>query len=305
MTQLKVKEAPLYNVKKEDVIKFYHFVYAFILDLKRRKGDRVTHRHRAAVKEPGWAAAEIIYLALYGYTKKTKFSKKTQYLKWKSAPKSFEKRVIYLLGTEGIKYVKEKEKELLNIREERGVQGIAPVSTISYELRTGDEEVQIRMQRYIEDFDLHSAVDIDVLKNLVQTQILIESAHKNLSKGEGTSFDLKSLASQLKDYALLLGLSKKDRLDFGAERKKGSIAELATVYEQTLQEYPEIKHDFLMDELNMLLDKHERLNEDGEREIASKSFRIISGGFTIEEALSMTGRKRKNAKSSKNRSSNT
>jgi len=305
MRNLKLKEAPLFDVTQEEVIKFYHFVYAFVLDLKRRKGTNVTHRHRSAVNEPGWAAAEILYLALYGYTKKTKFAKKSQYLKWKNAPYTLEKRIMSLLGIEGKKFVKEKEEELLNIKKELKIEGPATVNTLSYNLRTDDQEIQIRMQRYIEDFDLHSAVDIDILKNLVQTQVLIETAHKKLSEGKPTNFDLKSLATQLKDYAILLGLSKKDRLDFGTERKKGSIAELAGTYEQTLQEYASIEQEFLIEELNMLLDKHERLNDDGERELSLKAFRTISGGYTLEEALSMTNRKRKNAKRQKSRPSNT
>lgn len=305
MAKLIIKEAPIFDVTKEDVLKFYSFVYSFIIDLRDKTEGRVKYKHRAAIKEPGWAASEIVYLALYGYTKKTKFAKKSQYLKWKSAPRSFEKRVMHLLGREGERYIRQQEEALLNIRKEANATDTQPVNSLSYELRTDSNEVQVRMQKYIEDFDLHSAVDIDVLKNLVQTQILIETAHKRLAKGEGTSFDLKSLATQLKDYALLLGLSKKDRIDFGAERKKGSIAELATIYEETLQEYPEIEHDFFVEELNMLLDKHERLTEDGEREVTSKSFKVISGGYTIEEALAITGRKRKHAKKIKGRSSNT
>lgn len=304
MVMSSVKEDPLFNIKKEDAVKFYHFIYAFIMDMKEKSGGKVKFRYKAAVTEPGWAAAEILFLAMYGYTKKTKFAKKSQYLKWRSAPKSLETRVIHLLGKEGKRYILEKEAELRHIKTEANVPQDTHVDSISYRLRTDSDEVQLRMQKYMEDFDLHSAVDIDVLKNLVQTQILIETAHQRLAKGEGTTMDLKSLATQLKDYALLLGLSKKDRIDFGAERKKGSIAELATVYEQTIQEYPELEHEFFVEELNMLLDKHERLTQDGEREISSKSFRIISGGYTIEEALSITGRKRKNAKPPKGRSSN-
>lgn len=299
MKSLNIKEAPLYNVTIEDIHKYYNFTYAFILDLKKRKGSNVSNRHRIAVREPGWAAAEIMYLALYGYTKKTKFAKSSQYLKWKTAPKSLERRVIVLLGPDAVKFIKRQEAEITVARTQKKAAPDTPVNTISYELRTDDTEIQNRMQRYIEDFDLHSAIDRDILKNLIQTQLLIETAHKKIAMGEHNSFDLKSLSLQLKDYTLLLGLSKKDRIDFGAERKKGSIAELATVYEETLREYPELEQEFLHEELVMLLDKHERLTEDGERELSIKSFRIISGGYSIEEALSITGRKRKHAKKPK------
>jgi hypothetical protein len=301
MKNRKVKESPLFEVKKEEIIKYYNFIYAYILDLKRRKGSNVSNRHKAAVREPGWASSEILYLALYGYTKKTKFSKGTQYLSWKTIPKTFEKRVLSLLGPDVRKFIMLKENEILNVKDSAAPEGPVHVNTLSYDLRTDSQEVLDRMQKYIEDYDLHSAVDIDILKNLVQTQILIESAHKKLTKGEHTAFDLKDLSVQLKNYTTLLGLSKKDRLDLGAERKRGSIGELATIYEETLKEYPELEQEFFLEELNMLLDKHERLTEDGERELSSKSFKIISGGYTLEEAFAITDRRRKNAKQPKNR----
>jgi len=300
MKKQRPKETPLFNVTKEEIIQLYNFIYAYLLDLKKRKGHRITRRHKAAVNEPSWACAEIIYLALYGYTKKTKFSKTNQYLRWPNPKPDFKKRVMHLLGPEAQYYVKQKEKELLGIRVERKIppEEKAIVNTISYELKTTNMEIQSRMQKYIDDFDLHSSIDLDILRNLVQTQLLIEVAHKALAEGKHSSQDLKSLSLQLKEYASLLGLSKKDRVDFGSERKKGSIAELASTYEETLREYPTLEQEFLIDELNMLIDKHERLNDDGERELSIKAFRTISGGYTMEEARSMTGRKRKYVKKS-------
>ena len=301
MSTLRYKEKPLFDVKTNDILKMYDFLYSFFLFLRHKKGDKVTRRHKAAVDEPGWASAEILYMSLYGVKKKTKYSKQTKYLTWKNAPKSLQARIMNLLGPEGKSYLIETDRSQPRPKREPGVTQETPqvdqhVNHMSYTLRTDDIEIQTRMQKYIEDFDLHSAVDIDILRNLVQTQLLIELAHKALSEGKHTTQDLKSLSQQLKDYALLLGLSKKDRIDLGAERKKGSIAELASTYEETLREYPELEREFLIDELNMLLDKHERLDDDGESELALKAFRVISGGYTLEEARSITGRKRKNVK---------
>jgi hypothetical protein len=160
------------------------------------------------------------------------------------------------------------------------------------------------MQKYIDDFDLHSSIDQDVLKNLIQTQMMIEYAQGRMLLGQGTQYNLKELTDQLKSYTMLLGLSKKDRLEMGAERKKGSIAELASVYEETLKEYPQLEHDFLIEELEMLLDKYERPDHDGNREISAKTFRVVSGGYTLEEAREITGRKRKNVKNTKSSTPN-
>lgn len=296
------KEIPLFNVNKAEVVKYYQFVYMFLLYMRKRP--TISKRIKNATTEPTWGAAEIIYLALYGYTKKTKFSKAGQYIRWNKAPKSLEKRVMVLLGVEGKKYLAEQERKAGDTRQEAGATPDHPVNALSYEFRTDDIEVQRRMQRYIDDFDLHSSIDQDMLKNLVKTQMMVEFAQARMLRGQGTTYNVKELTDQIKSYVLLLGLSKKDRVDLGAERKKGSIAELASVYEDTLKEYPNLEHDFLVEELEMLLDKYDRLDNDGEREISAKTFKVVSGGYTLEEARDITGRKRKNVKSSKSRTSN-
>jgi len=287
------KEVPLYEATVEEIVKLYQLAYLYIMDLKRTGNS--SKRQRNAVKEPAWGAAEILYMALYGYTKKTKFAKRGAYIRWNNAPNNFEKRVLALLGPDVKKFLKKQRGEIQEFKGDDSTQE-SGVDLISFSFKTDDAEVKRRMQQYIEDFDLHSPIDKDILKNLVITQMLIESAHKNMLKGHASALNVKELSAQLKDYTILLGLSKKDRIDLGSERKKGSIAELVTVYEQTLQEYPELEHDFLVEELEMLLDKYERLNYDGEREISAKTFRVISGGYTIEEAREITGRKRKNAR---------
>lgn len=290
-----IKEAPLLNVKTDEIRKFYDIIYAFFIDLE--KSGRVSSRNRIAVKEPSWAASEIIYLALHGYTKKTKFSKVHSYIKWSRCPKSFYNRIVNLLGAQFRGYIKGILKDEKRIKEESQViddDYEKQVKTISYTFKTDDQEVQRRMKEYIDDFDLHSSIDKDILKNLVKTQMLIESSQDTLLRGEHSNLDVKSLTEQLKNYTTILGLSKKDRVDLGSERKKGTVAELTLLYEQTLQEYPELEEEFLLEELNMLLDKYERMNEDGDRELSAKAFKVISGGYTLEEALEMTGRKRRN-----------
>jgi len=296
------KEMLLYDVTKEEIVKYYQFVYMFILDMKKR-GNK-NSRYRNAVNEPSWGAAEIVYLALYGYTKKAKFSKKGQYIRWNRPPKKFKTRVHALLGIEGKKFVENQGKELERKIEETGSDPSQAVNVLSYEFRTDNVEVLRRMQKYIDDFDLHSSIDQDILKNLVQTQMMIESAQARMLLGKGTAYNVKELTDQLKSYTMLLGLSKKDRIDLGAERKKGSIAELASVYEETLREYPSLEHDFLIEELEMLLDKYDRFDHDGNREISAKTFKSVSGGYTLEEARELTGRKRKNVRKPKSSSPN-
>lgn len=268
------------------------------------KSGRVSIRNRPAAKSPAWAAAEIIYLALYGYSKKTKFAKAGVYLKWSRCPKNFESRIINMTGAQFRGYISKTNKEEKEIKNVAGVTKDTPVDSLSYHFRTDDEEVSKRMKEYIDDFDLHSSIDRDILKNLVKTQMMIEMAHDALLKGEHSVLDPKALSDQLRNYTTLLGLSKKERVDLGQERKKGTIAELTLLYESTLQEYPELEEDFLLEELNMLLDKYQRLNEDGDRELSAKAFHVISGGYTIEEALEMTSRKKKNIYGRKPRTPN-
>jgi hypothetical protein len=301
-----LKEAPLFNVKTNDILYYYDLIYSFFLELKRT--GKVSVRNKFAAKRPGWAASEILFLALYGYTKKNKFSTQSPYLKWHRPPKTLETRILSLLGNEFRKYFKIKKGELQPIKDDGKDKNIAKekdilVSARSYVFRTDDEEVQSRMQEYIEDFDLHSSIDKDVLKNLVKTQMLIEHSQNILLKGGQPNTDIKSLSEQLRNYTNILGLSKKDRADLGSERKKGSVGELALIYEQTLQEYPDLEQQFFHEELNMLLDKYERLTPDDKRELSAKAFRVISGGFTVEEARQITGRKRRYVK--KKRTSDT
>ena len=304
MEKIDLKERPMFGAERSEIVQLYNLVYLFLMDFKK-KGRKITKRYKAAVREPGWAASEILYLALYGYTKRTKFAKRGQYIRWSRPPKSLRARVLFLIGKEGKEFASSLENTVpveSVIPEESG-DDKAPYDSplVSGMFNTDSIEEQRRMQKYIEDFDLHSEVDLDLLRNFVRTQLLIEQAHKRMLMGKSTQLDIKSLADQLKNYTTLLGLSKKDRIDLGAERKKGSIAELAGVYEETLQEYPELESEFLIEELEMLLDKHERLDSDGNREISAMEFRVISGGYTLEEARELTGRKRTNAKRAKNR----
>lgn len=306
MRAINSKEDPLFDFTKEDVVKYYNLIYSFILEL--RKKPNVATSYKAALKEPAWCASEILYLSIHGYSKKNKFSRSSQYLFWNKAPKALEKRIIALLGNDFKSYM-EGTFNSINTYVEDAIpvtrKGSSPaVNTISYTFRTDDKEVLRRMQNYIEDFDLHSSIDHDILKNLVKTQMLIEYAQDQALMGKSTMFNVKDLTDQLKNYTILLGLSKKDRVDLGAERKKGSIAELAMVYEETLQEYAELETEFLIEELEMLLIKYERTDTDGNREVSAKAFRVVSGGYTIEEAREITGRKRKNAKPFKDNSFN-
>jgi hypothetical protein len=220
------------------------------------------------------------------------------YRPWKEAPSTFEDRILKLLGSAFKTYVttgvgeivraksatsKAVDSILDDIEESRVTSRKERISETTNQIY-GDADIGPRMQKYIEDFDLRSPIDDDMLRNLVITQILIERAHDSLLRGGTESADLKSLSEQVKNYVTLLGLSKKDRLDIGAERQKGSIAELSLVYEHTLETYPQIEKEFLIEELGMLVEKHDRITTENERELDACSFKIVSGGYSIEEA---------------------
>ena len=305
MRDNKNKEIPLYNVTTKEVQNMYNFVYMFVLDLRSRKGATTNPRYKSAIESPGWAAAEIIYMCLYGYTKKIKFSKRLTYYRWNNAPKSLEARAIVLLGKEGKEFKNALENNGITIDSTSDDSKIpfsvdSPIITSTAALTAAgfpdDAAIQRRMQRYIEDFDLHSAIDMDLLKNLIVTQVLIEAEHSQLLMHRSTGIDLRQLTMQVDTYTKLLGLSKKDRLDYGAEKKKGTVAELVGVYEDTKRKYVEIEIEFLQVELEMLLHKYERRNPDGDREISESEFRIVSGGYSVEEAREYLGKKLKDVR---------
>ncbi|PIR43275.1 hypothetical protein COV24_03385 [candidate division WWE3 bacterium CG10_big_fil_rev_8_21_14_0_10_32_10] len=298
-------ESPIFNIRLGEIEDMYQTIYLYFLGIKNSKTSSITKKQRNAAESPKWAAYEVLFLALYGYTKKNKFSKAKTYMQWKNCPYKLKTRVLAILGPGGREFFDNEQRKRDNILSEIKEEASSSptnnpvtvgkntiVDRISYEFRTDDNEIRSRMQTYINDFDLDSAIDRDILRNLVITQLLIEKAQTSLLANSRTDLSVKELSDQLKNYVTLLGLSKKDRLSLGAERQKGSIAELATVYDETLREYQNVEYDFLIEELNMLLDKYERLDPDGEREISLKAFRTISGGYSLEEALEMTGRKR-------------
>lgn len=293
------KESPLYTVTTKEVQAWYNFVYMFVLDLRSRGVKSV--RYSAAMKAPGWAAAEIIFLALYGYTKKMKFAKSTAYWRWSNAPKTLEGRVMMLLGKEGQSFRSMLDSEGMKVEVDEASEfkiepdkAFVPSSVAGMDPGIVDEAgINRRMQRYIQDFDLHSAIDNDLLKNLVVTQILIETEQNMLLRGRTSGIDLPKLTGQVQIYTNLLGLSKKDRLDFGAERKKGSIADLVSVYEDTKREYVDFEIECLREELEVLLNKHQRRTPDGDRELSDDEFRIVSGGFTVAEATEYLGKVKK------------
>jgi hypothetical protein len=314
MLRITHKESPVFNVTKQEIVDTYSKVYMCILDMRGKNPNSSKPKMRLAFAEPGWAASEIIYMALYGYTKKSKFVKARSYIRWNNAPKTLYKRAVSLMGLSAKHFFDGNRGQKFSL-EDLTFSGSKEIDNTVDKMVSGagqrkpntapdPAEIQRRMMTYIEDFDLHSSVDRDILSNLIKTQILIEQAHATLLNGGITTLDLKGLAEQQKNYTMLLGLSKKDRLSFGADRKKGSIAELSAIYEETLDEYPELEQEFLIEELNLLLDKFERQTPDGDREISVKTFRVVSGGFTIEEALEITGRKRRNASKPKEDSSN-
>ena len=217
------KESPLYTITTKEIQAWYNFVYMFVLDLRARGVTSV--RYSIAIKSPGWAAAEIIFLAVYGYTKKMKFAKSSAYWRWTNAPKTLEGRVMMLLGKEGHAFRSMLDSEGMKVEVDEETEfkieqdkPFVPSTVASMDPTIVDEAgIQRRMQKYIQDFDLHSAIDNDLLKNLVVTQILIETEQNMLLRGRTSGIDLPKLTAQVQIYTNLLGLSKKDRLDFGAE----------------------------------------------------------------------------------------
>lgn len=282
------KETPIFSVTLHDIKKWNHVVYSFLMYMRRKHGKDISARYKAAVANPRWATEEILIMAMYGYTKKTKFSRKSTYLRWNRCPKTMENRILSMLGKPGRAFMEEYNKKRENsVNTVEDVMDIPTVQEQAGNLFQVDRaEVSSRMQAYIEDFDLHSSVDMDVLKNVVTTQVIIEMEHRKQLLGQPcmSPQDMKNLSLQLKDYISILGLSKKDRADLYAERQKGSIAELTLVYEKTQEKYVNMEREFLQEELELLLAKYNRRNDDGEREINAKEFQIFSGGFTVEEA---------------------
>lgn len=305
----KTKETPLYTITTSDIRKLYSFCYEFCENYSRIHEGKPTKITTMLIKNPSVGAAELLYLVLYGYSKKRKFSKTRTYLHWKSIPKTAEGRLKALIGSDN-KAARRIIKETIA---ETGVDKVPirfgsdtqqPTENTSTAFVPGffdEQSFNARMQRYTNDFDLHSAVDQDVLRNLVKTQILIEQEHDLRLSGKSMLNDaaLKSLSEQLKNYITILGLSKKERADSGLERQQGSVAELAQVYEETLQTYLDVEEEFFREELEMLLEKFERRTIDGDRELDAITFKIISGGVTVEKAREIVGVKRKYAKKPK------
>jgi hypothetical protein len=304
----KYKEQICVSITTKEIVSAYELVHDYLIRLKQSK-TKHNWKTKAATDTPALSATEIVYCGLHGYTKKNKLSNARRYLRWATAPETLMERVELLVGKDFSLYL-EQDGKVFNATTEKALPHLTPipkekkkslsVSGVS-DLGTdplilSDSELEIRMQRYVEDFDMYSVIDKDLLRNLIRTLFLIEVEQGKLIAGKPTSVslqDLKELGLQVKNYTTLLGLTKKDRDTLSAKRQKGSIAELAMLYEKTQEEYMELENDFLIEELNLLLNKYERLNLDGARELSAKSFRIISGGFTLDEARELTGRKRK------------
>jgi len=295
-------ETLIEGVTIAEILEFYNLIYTFFVRMRSNKS--CPKKLRSALDKPLWATEEVLYVALYGYTKRALFSKRGSYYKNLKLEPTLDGRVKKILGTlfvafyydmQAKKVIGEEIKEELEQQSQAAAASAQQVvNSISYDLRTTSIEEQERMQQYIDDFDLHSGIDLDILRNLVRTQILIERTHLDMLNGKSVNVDLKSLSDQLKNYTMLLGLSKKDRVDLGSERAKGSIAELSTVYEQTIREAPQLEYEFLLEELEMLLNKYDRRTIYGDRELTEKEFMVLSGGFTVQEARELLGSDKQN-----------
>ena len=287
---------PLCNITYEEIYNTYTTLLAFFLEIKNI-GSSSGYAPKIS-KAPKYFAEDFMYMALYGINKRDRFKKANTYSMWYKVPNNFQDRIRVLLGpglyslymdyVDGLNNVYKQEQErVVSHGASSSIIDSLPITKSnksfgSYEI--DPSMIESRMQIYIDDFDLHSSVDKDILRNYVITQLLIEKTHENMLRGGAVKHDLKALTEQLRNYITILGLSKKDRIDLGSERKKGSIAELALIYEDTLANYSDTEEMFLYEELRMLLNKQKRRNADGDPEITRKTFQICSGGFSIEEA---------------------
>lgn len=295
-----VNDKILPNVKLSTIITVYNNLVLFFMDLKSRP--LISPVMRIPSEKPKWAAEELLFLVLYGFDKRSKFKKNNDFLIWNGCPMTFEGRLKKILGP---KVYGEYETYCSFIERQKGIKNpnkfvgnkpktqILGSDVVVDNIAIDEADIQGKMNVYIEDFDLHCSVDRDILRNYVITQMLIERAQLKLLRGGSTSLDVNKLTDQLKNYIGILGLSKKDRRDLDSERKKGSIAELTRIYEDTLETYPDLEEKFLFEELDMLLNKYNRVDMEGNREISITSFKIVSGGYSIEEARSFVEEYRK------------
>jgi len=158
------------------------------------------------------------------------------------------------------------------------------------------DEISRRKRMYIDEFGFSTRPDLGLLDRLVRIEIAVENYETSLITGEGSldskaADSIKKLTETMINIQKTLGITAEQRSKVKTQSKEGTVAELFQTYEDTKREKPDLDMKWMLEELDMLLRKHNRYNEKGDREISAPVFKRFSGGISVNEAYKLLGRK--------------
>ena len=152
---------------------------------------------------------------------------------------------------------------------------------------------------YIDEFGFDNRADIVLLDRLVRLETVVEFQEDSLLTGAAdlgskAPDNIKKLTDTIVSLQKALGITAEQRSKVKSKSKEGTVAELYRQYEDTKREWPELEQQYLLQELDMLLAKHNRIREDESRELTASEFKRLSRGISVRQAYNLLKRKNPN-----------
>ena len=159
---------------------------------------------------------------------------------WPNAPALFSRRIEILLGVASKAYVKEKRRDMEQLKEEEKKKKVHS-SYLGDHLQLNPEEFQYMKERfkfYTKDFDFNESSDQVLLNQVIVQELLlrrleVERLTKTLQVDSKQELVVKELGDQYRKNLSDLGVSRKQRVEFD-QSIDGNVAQLSSSVEQKI-----------------------------------------------------------------------
>lgn len=164
-----------------------------------------------------------------------------------------------------------------------------PVVSSSLTSSNEKKEFEQYYKMILKEFrELDNPIDRETVKQLAKLKVISDRVMNDaIETGilpKNSNLDT-ILINGMEKLSKMLGIDRASRNAAISRMGEGTIADLVAEYESFIQnQFSQLNLKWTMEELALLLMKHDRLDQDGVPEINDVVFRRLSGGITVDEA---------------------
>lgn len=157
-------------------------------------------------------------------------------------------------------------------------------SPIDQSLISETDYYKIRKEQYLKDYNINSSSDMPILHEIIMSEIQLARYDDFLtSNPEKYTDELRTkIFENLCKAQKTLGISREQRIDFEGT-SNDTLADLVKEYEDIRTVVPEIEVLFFLEELEILLQKYDRGELRGTKELSDALFKQITS-IDVEQA---------------------